>query len=68
MSKLSDKSLNDLRNEISELVETLDEKPYSANIIGICLRQIDDYYGKDEAEKAMIDFDLGSHGWSVPNV
>jgi len=67
MSKVLDKSLDNLRSEIGELVETLDEKPYSANIIGLCLRQIDDYYGEEEAKKAMVDFKLTNHGWSIPN-
>jgi len=59
----SREDLNDLRRMIEDEVPYVDDRPYSHNIISITLRQIADKYGKDEANKAIEDFNLEELGW-----
>ena len=66
MSKVLDKSLNVLSAEIAELLESIDQKPYSSNIIGIILRQVEKLYGEDEAKRLMIKHELPKYGWTLP--
>ena len=60
------KTLAQLRQMIKKEVPFVDVKPYSHNIIGVVLMQINNEYGKDEANKAIDDFDLQSLGWRKP--
>jgi hypothetical protein len=57
------KSLKELRNDIKKEVPFVDIKPYSHNIISICLQILSEDYGKDEANRAIRDFDLDKLGW-----
>ena len=59
-----DKTLNDLRVEIMELVDTIDTKPFSSNLISLTLSQIDAKYGVSEASKTIDMFNLGAYGYS----
>jgi hypothetical protein len=56
-------SLNSHRETISANVETLDEKPYSHNIISITLSMIASTYGNGAANEAIEDFGLADLGW-----
>ena len=58
MSKVLDKSLPELRSEINVLKGSIDEKPYSHNIIGLVLGQIHKIHGEEEAKKAIKDLGL----------
>jgi len=58
-----DKSLPDLRQGIADLVPTLDEKPYSHNLIGILLNRIHNIHGEKEAKKAIKELGLKDLGW-----
>ena len=66
MSKVLDKSLNVLSEEIRVWLESIDLKPYSANIIGIILRQVEKLYGEDQAKSLMMKHKLQNHGWTIP--
>ena len=57
------KSLEEWRQDIENEVGFVDIKPYSHNIISICLRAISKNYGKKEANKAINDFKLEKLGW-----
>jgi len=61
-----EKTLDELREEIEELAPTIDVKPYSHNIVGLCLLQISQRYGPDEVNRAIVDFDLKAKGWTQP--
>jgi len=63
MSRLINESLTDLRKSIKELVLTLDEKPYSSNMIGILLNKIHNKHGEEEATKAIDELGLKDEGW-----
>jgi len=56
-------TLDSLREKIGEEADYVDIKPYSHNIIGLVLRQIDRDYGKSEANKAIEDYGLEDLGW-----
>lgn len=58
------KTLKDLRATIARESHFVDLKPFSHNIIGLALAQIDKEFGRAEANKAINDFDLESLGWS----
>jgi len=57
------KSLKELRNDIKKEVPYVDIKPYSHNIISLCLQMISNKYDKNEANKAIRDFDLTELDW-----
>lgn len=57
-------TLDDLREKIEEERPDVGKKPYSHNIIGLLLQQIDKKYGLAEANKAIADFNLIKLGWS----
>ena len=62
-----EKTLNDLRNEIQEYVETIHIKPYSSNLISLTLRTIDKEFGVDEASKTIDIFNLENLGYRKKN-
>ena len=57
-------AIKKLRDSIREEVEYINLKPYSHNIISICLSMIAKQYGQDSANKAIRDFELDKKGWS----
>lgn len=57
------KTVEELREQIAEEAPFVDLKPYSHNIISLCLMQIDKEYGKDEANKAIRELGLKKLGW-----
>jgi hypothetical protein len=57
-------SLTELRAQIQRESQTIGVKPYSHNIVGLALQQIDKEHGRVEANKAIDDFKLKRHGWS----
>ena len=56
-------TLKELRAEIKKEVPYVDLKPFSHNIISIGLMIITKDYGKEEANKAIRDFELEELGW-----
>ena len=56
--------LKEHRKIIEDNVAWVDIKPYSHNIIGLTLAQIDAQYGREEANKCITDFKLEDKGWS----
>lgn len=59
-----EKNLKELRKQIFNERKWVDIKPYSHNIISLCLQMISNKYGKDEANKTIKDFDLNELGWN----
>jgi predicted AlkP superfamily phosphohydrolase/phosphomutase len=59
-----DKTLKELRNDISRERKYVDKKPYSHNIINFTLREIAAKFGKEEANKAVRELKLIKLGWS----
>lgn len=57
-------TLNELRAKIKAERSGVGKKPYSHNIIGLLLQQIDRDHGLAEANKAITDFHLIPLGWS----
>ena len=55
--------LKELRKRISAEVRSVGVKPYSHNIIGLILSQINDAFGREAANQAIVDFDLEKLGW-----
>jgi hypothetical protein len=49
--------------KIEECLETLDLKPYSANIISLRLASVARKIGKTKADELIDDFGLEQHGW-----
>jgi hypothetical protein len=60
---MTKKTLKELRAGIKKEVPYVDLKPFSHNIISISLMIIAKEYGKEEANKAIRDFDLTELGW-----
>jgi len=58
------KLLDEYRAAIKREAPRVGRAPYSHNIIGIALSAIAKEYGKDEANKAIVDFKLEKKGWS----
>lgn len=56
-------TLNNLRESISDNVESVDKKSYSHNIISISLATIASVYGYKAANEAIEDFGLEDLGW-----
>lgn len=61
---MTEKTLEEWREDIENEVPYVDVKPFSHNIIGICLGAIAKNFGKSEAEKAITDFGLRDLGWA----
>jgi len=61
--KVMEKTLKELRKQILNERDWVDIKPYSHNIISICLQILSEDYGQDEANKVIRDFDLTELGW-----
>ena len=57
------KSLEELRTQIEKEVSYVDLKPFSHNIISLCLQMIMNDYGKEEANKAVKELGLKRLGW-----
>lgn len=57
-------TLKELRANIKREAPHVGKKPYSHNIVGLCLRQIAEKFGKDEANKALGDFNLTRKGFN----
>ncbi len=57
------KTLGDLRQCIRREIPYIDEKPYSHNIISLCLMEISQKYGIKAANKAVTDLGLDKLGW-----
>jgi hypothetical protein len=62
-----DKVLKDYRDKIKKEAPFVYIKPYSHNIISMVLGAIAKFYGKEEANKAIDDFNLESLGWRKEN-
>lgn len=56
-------TLEELRNQIKDEAPYVGVKPYSHNIITMCLGTISQEHGIEEANKAIFDFKLGRKGW-----
>jgi hypothetical protein len=65
--KLSDEAKEDIYQDAYEVIEqnleTLDLKPYSANIISLRLASVARKLGKSKADQLIDDFGLEQHGW-----
>lgn len=57
------KTLDEWREAIAKEVPYVDVKPYSHNIISICLGAIAQEWGRAEADRAIDDFGLKELGW-----
>jgi len=57
------KGLKEWRKSIKKEIPYIDIKPYSHNIVSISLQAIAKEYGKQEADKAINDFNLEQFGW-----
>jgi hypothetical protein len=57
------KTLPELRAQINLERKIVDKKPFSHDIIGICLRQIYEDFGKEEGNKTVREFGLHMFGW-----
>ena len=57
----------ELTNRIRREVQWIGIKPYSHNIIGITLQQIDKEFGRDHAISVMKRYKLDQKGWAIPN-
>lgn len=60
---MANKTLQDWRDAIRKEVRFVGRKPYSHNIISICLSAIDKDHGTKEANRAIVDFKLEKLGW-----
>lgn len=65
--KLSDATkeeiYQDAYEKIEECLETLDLKPYSANIINLRLRSVATKIGNSEANRLIDELGLEEYGW-----
>lgn len=59
-----EKTLVYWQDEIEAEIPYIDIKPYSHNIIGICLSAIAKKFGKDKANATIDMFELEDYGWS----
>jgi len=59
------KTLEDWRATIKKEVRFVGKKPFSHNIINLTLSAINSQFGKEEANRAVVDFGLERLGWSV---
>lgn len=58
-------TLEELRDQICEQAEFVGSRGYAHNIIALCLRMIEDRFGRAEANRAIVDFGLDKLGWHV---
>ena len=58
-------TLEELRDKIKYESDFVGVKPFSHNLIGICLSRIAKEFGQEEANKAIRDFGLDNLGWNV---
>lgn len=65
--ELTKRTLTELRKAIEDEVDYVDVKPYSHNIISICLREIARKFGQEDANEAIEDFGLEGLGWAKSN-
>jgi hypothetical protein len=67
--KLSDATKEDIYQsayeKIEECLETLDLKPYSANIISLRLASVARKLGKSKADDLIKEFGLEQLGWKI---
>lgn len=67
--KLSDATKEEIYQnayeKIEECLETLDLKPYSANIISLRLASVARKLGKSKADELIKEFGLEQHGWKI---
>ena len=67
--ELSDKTkeriYQDAYEKIEECLETLDLKPYSANIISLRLASVARKLGKSKADDLIKEFGLEQLGWKI---
>jgi len=61
--KTKTKTLPRLRQKIIEELPYVDLKPYSHNIISLCLREIANKCGRDMANKTIDELGLKYYGW-----
>ena len=54
-----------LRQDIEREVESIGSYSFSNNIIGLCLSQIADKFGDQEANRAIVDYGLLDAGWKL---
>ena len=57
-------TLKELRTKIEKELPYINIKPYSHNIIGLLLGQIEKMYGKDVVNKTIRELKLHQLGWS----
>jgi hypothetical protein len=60
----TEKTLQERKADIEELLESIDEKPYSHNMISINLRAIAEKHGRVEANKVIEELGLKDYGYS----
>ena len=60
---MTKKTVKEWRADIKKEVPYINIKPFSHNIVGICLGAIAKEYGKEQADKAIDDFQLEQLGW-----
>jgi uncharacterized protein YneF (UPF0154 family) len=70
--KLSDATVEEIYQDayekIEECLETLDLKPYSANIISLRLASVGRKLGNEKANQLIDEFGLEAHGWHKEKV
>lgn len=52
-------------DKIDANVDYIDIKPYSHNIIGLCLQDAAEKFGNDVANDLIMEFKLHMYGWST---
>ena len=57
------KTLDEVRVIIREEVSKLDEKPYADSVISVNLKFVNDYFGEEEKNNLIDEFDLEKYGW-----
>ena len=60
----TEKTLEQLSDDIESYVDTIDVAPYSSNLISMSLRIIDKNYGKDKANETIDMFELETLGYN----
>ena len=60
---MTNKTLIEWRTDIGQEAPYVDKKPFSHNIISICLGAIAKNWGKKQANKAILDCGLDKLGW-----
>jgi len=60
---LRDPEYQRLLAEIDRQVDYVDIKPYSHNIISMCLLQVAEKFGREYANDIMVECNLTKYGW-----